>query len=500
VAYSLSAKPFKAFTKGKMLVLVRTSPEINLKSDYVRRQFMERLLLNMRRAIARAGYRCEIRNAWSRLFIEVENVEAAAALGNVFGISSYSMVDHQTDPNMAAMVEVAEKYKDKVKGKSFAIRAHRGDVYGFTSQEVAKTLGAVLYPFARKVDLENPEVEIFVDVRSQGAFFFSESTACPSGLPVGVQGKALCLISGGFDSAVAAWLLLKRGVALDFLFCNLAGQSYERSVLMVAKTLAQRWCYGYSPRFYTVDFAPLLTEIKTKVIPKYSQVVLKQAMYKVANQVARKIKAKALVTGEALGQVSSQTLHNLAAIDPISDAVIFRPLIGFDKQEIIDLSKKVGTFSLSQAVIEYCQITNSPITQGRGDRVRMQTERLNQCLFDEAFESMRMTHLNEVGDDQLISANLFINEIPRNSKVIDCREKSFFDVWHYPEAKRVEIDELLVSFSQYDKNNTYVLYCPFGLQSAFAAERMQHAGFNAYSFLGGSRALKTYAAGLNPQN
>ena len=150
--------------------------------------------------------------------------------------------------------------------------------------------------------------------------------------------SAVALLSGGFDSAVSSWLMLKRGVEIEYVFCNLAGESYERSVVQVAKVLADDWSYGTRPRLHAIDFGPVLDELRTHSQPKYWQLVLKRLMYRAAEAVAREVRSAAIVTGEALGQVSSQTLANLAAIDPATGLVVFRPLLGFDKSEIIAIA------------------------------------------------------------------------------------------------------------------------------------------------------------------
>src|SRR5690606_12565058 len=158
------------------------------------------------------------------------------------------------------------------------------------------------------------------------------------------------------DSAVAAWLMLKRGVQLDYVFCNLAGDAYERSVALVAKVLADDWSYGTRPRLHVIDFGPVLDDLRAKSRPRYWQVVLKRLMYRAGDHVAQEARAQGLVTGEAIGQVSSQTLVNLAAIDRASSLPVFRPLIGFDKMDIVELSRRLGTFELSSKVQEYCAI------------------------------------------------------------------------------------------------------------------------------------------------
>ena len=140
---------------------------------------------------------------------------------------------------------------------------------------------------------------------------FSGRVAGAGGLPLGVEGKAVCLMSGGFDSPVAAWLVLRRGVSLDYVFCNLAGDAYERMVASITKVIADEHSWGDHPRLHVVDFAAVVDDLRAKVEPRYWQIVLKRQMYRAAERVAAEVGAEAIVTGEAIGQVSSQTLGNL---------------------------------------------------------------------------------------------------------------------------------------------------------------------------------------------
>ncbi|MEJ2185682.1 MAG: THUMP domain-containing protein, partial [Gemmatimonadota bacterium] len=216
--------------------------------------------------------------------------------------------------------------------------------------------GAALLPHSAGVDLDHPDLVVRVEVRDDRAYLFGDRIDGAGGLPLGVEGRALGLISGGYDSAVAAWLLLKRGVNLDYVFCNLGGDAYERAVVQVAKVLADDWSYGSRPRLHVVDFGAPVDELRAKVKQSYWQVVLKRLMYRAASWIGEELGSGAIVTGEAMGQVSSQTLTNLRAIEPASSLPVFRPLLGFDKNEIIERAQHVGTAGLSEQVKEYCAI------------------------------------------------------------------------------------------------------------------------------------------------
>src|SRR5688572_30544808 len=164
--------------------------------------------------------------------------------------------------------------------------------------------------------------------------------------------------------------MLKRGIALDYVFCNLGGDAYERAVVQVGKAIADDWSYGTKPHLHVVDFAPVLDELRAKTRASYWQVVLKRLMYRAACLVAAERNAEAIITGEAVGQVSSQTLSNLRAIESVATLPVLRPLIGFDKEEIIERAKMIGTASLSEQVKEYCAIApGNPVTAATIRRV-----------------------------------------------------------------------------------------------------------------------------------
>ena len=233
-----------------MKVILRTAPEINIKSDKIKSRFLKRLRQNLARALDSIGVEYSIENRWSKLMVEVSGEEALTTMTRVFGVDSVSPVEHECENTLEAMKEaIVEHYAEKVKGKTFAVRVKRTGVKGFSSIQAEREIGGCLRAHALKVDLDNPEVKINIEVNQYGASFYSSRLMGPGGLPLGTQGKALCMISGGFDSAVAAWETMKRGVALDYIFCNLAGSAYERSVLAVVKGLTSQWAYGTSRRF-----------------------------------------------------------------------------------------------------------------------------------------------------------------------------------------------------------------------------------------------------------
>lgn len=475
----------------EQMVLVRLASELTLKAPRTRSQFMRRLLGNMRDAFVTHGASARIRSEWGRVYVRADSA-AATVLSRVFGLSSYSMVDAVVPADLPAIVERGyQVFGDLVRGKRFAVRAHRAGTHDFTSKDVERALGARLLELSAGVDLTRPEVVASVEVRNQNAYLFSARQPAAGGLPVGVEGKALSLISGGFDSAVSSWLMLKRGIALDYLFCNLGGDAYERAVVQVTKVLADEWSYGSQPKLYVVDFDEPLRELRACTRENYWQLILKRLMYRAASQLAQTIGADAIITGEAVGQVSSQTLTNLRAIDSAASVPVFRPLLGFDKEEIIARARHIGTAALSEQVKEYCAIApGHPVTAARQERVLAEENKLDLTVIDRALAGMKKLDVRQLSPTDLVAPYIFASELIPDAVLIDCRTEQQFSAWHAAGAIHREEWELARDFKRLDRDRKYLLYCAHGIQSAHLAEKMQRSGYEAYSFKGGATALR----------
>ncbi|MGQ0562958.1 MAG: tRNA uracil 4-sulfurtransferase ThiI [Gemmatimonadota bacterium] len=476
------------------LVLVRLAPELTLKAPRTRAHFVQRLLRNMRDAFNAAGASARIETEWGRIYAHLDSPAAVPVLGRVFGISSYSVIDATVPAELDAIVERGvEIFRDHVTGHSFAVRAHRAGTHAFRSKDVEMELGGRLLPFARKVDLTRPEATAFVEIRQDQAYLFTSREPGSGGLPLGVEGRAVSLISGGYDSAVSSWLMLKRGIALDYVFCNLGGDAYERAVVQVTKALADDWSYGMQPKLYVVDFDEPVRDLKEKARDSYWQVVLKRLMYRAASKIGDAGGADAIITGEAVGQVSSQTLPNLRAIEPASSLPVFRPLLGFDKEEIIARARTIGTAALSEQVKEYCAIApGKPVTATSEERVAREEAKLDLSVLERAVQSAKTVEVRALTAVELVAPYIFTSEIPPGAVVIDVRTDAQYRAWHAPDALHMEEWELARDFKRLDKSISYVLYCAHGMQSAHLAERMQRFGYEAYSFKGGTGKLMKY--------
>lgn len=477
------------------LILLRLSSELTTKAHGTRGRFIKRLVSNLQDALRSSGAAFRIDAQWNRILVRSDADAALRVLQRVPGVSSLSPVEAECGAELEEIVRVGrETFGERVRGHSFAVRARRSGTHPFTSEEIQRELGAALNPGAW-VDLTRPEVEVYVEVRNQHAYLFSERRAGMGGLPLGVEGRAVCLLSGGFDSAVAAWLMLKRGVALDYVFCNLAGDAYERSVVRVAKLLADEWSYGTRPRLHVIDFGPALDALREATQPKYWQLVLKRLMYRAAAQVAQEQHASALITGEAIGQVSSQTLANLRAIDGAVELPVFRPLLGFDKDEIIAHTRRIGTFDLSARVREYCAIApGNPATRAMPAATAREEEKVDPAVVRRATSARRVLDLRGLTTADLVQPYVFAEAIPEDAAVLDIRSPEEWEEWHYPGAENRPMGELLSEPRQLPRDRTYVLYCAQGPQAAHLAERMQREGYEVYAFRGGIRSLRRQAA------
>ena len=480
--------------RAERTYVLRLAAEIATKSRRTRGQFLQALARNVRDALDQVDPSAVLEEEWSRLLVRSRSPRLPTVLGRVFGLSSVSPYDAVVPADLAEIVEAGRRlYADRVKGRRYAVRARRSGRHSFSSHDIHVELGAALNPGA-EVNLDDPDIRVEVEVRESTAYLFAERIPGAGGLPLGVEGRAVALISGGYDSAVAAALMLKRGVALDYVFCNLGGEAYERAVLQVAKVLADDWSYGTRPRLLALDFSEIVEALQREVRPAYLQVVLKRMMYRVGSRVAEELGGEALVTGEALGQVSSQTLRNLRAIEPAASLPVFRPLIGFDKEQIIDRARSLGTAALSEKVREYCAITpGRPVTGASVAAVDAAERNLDPKLISRAMETVRSHDLRDLAPSDLVSPYLFTSEIPEGTIVLDCRSPAEYRHWHLPGAEHRPEWDLLRSFKALDRGPTYVLYCAHGIHSAHIAERMQREGFEAYSFREGMRGILAWA-------
>ena len=480
---------------GPRLAVLRLSGELSTKARATRRRFLGQLVQNLREALAAEGVPAQVERAHERVYLVPADARAVELATRVFGVQSISLAERTAFDDLADLVaRSAERFAADVAGRSFAVRARivgGSETAAFGARDVERELGTALLPGARRVDLSAPEVTVRVEVHRGQAHLFRDSLPGAGGLPLGTEGRAVALVSGGFDSAVAAWQLLRRGVRLDYVFCNLAGRTHELGALRVMKVIAERWSYGDRPRLHALDFRPVVRELMERSAPRLWQILLKREMLRAAERVARSVRGQAIVTGEALGQVSSQTLANLAAISEATALPIFRPLIGFHKDEIISLANRIGTGPLSAAVGEYCAIVpRRPATAARLADVRRAEEARDGGALEHALKTSVRIDLRDFDPDRELLADLAVESVPAGATLLDLRTRDEFAAWHPEGALRLDFPEALRAYPSFARDREYVVYCEHGLKSAHLVEQMRQEGLRAHHFRGGARALR----------
>lgn len=340
---------------------ITLSGDIYLKSRNTQKHLIKRIRRNLETAVRSAGYigsmtrigthRFELEASWET----VDEVRSSAV--RVFGVSSVDTVTNVAFDDISDLAEaVGQLAMASVSGRTFAARVKRRGSHDWSSVDLARLIGSELHSTSAGVDLSDPEVEVHVTVLEEKAFLVLDHQRGAGGLPLGTQDRVLCLVSGGFDSVVAAWMLMSRGCPVDFVHFSLNCAQSDHA-LAVARELWTRWGYGTQPTVHLVEFEPVKDALMEHVDSRMRQVALKVMMARAASEIAQDAGITALVTGDALGQVSSQTLPHLVAVSKAIDTPLLRPLLGLPKESIIDLARKVGTAELSARAQEFCDLS-----------------------------------------------------------------------------------------------------------------------------------------------
>ena len=501
------SKPVPPSAQRPHVFMVRLSGELSIKAKTTRNRFTNHLAANIIDALESAGIDSEVRRSWARIYITAASEEAAVVASRVFGVASVSAVEFRPWETLDDILQVGEEiFTPTVQGKSFAVRVRRGDrkKIPFGSTEVERELGSRLLPHAARVDLRQPEVTANIEIHLDDAYFSTGSLDGQQGLPIGEQGRAVALVSGGFDSIVAAWLLLRRGVMLDYVFCNLGGTPHRDGALRVMKVLSDQWSAGYRPRIHLVDFQPVAEELQERCPSSLWQILLKRQMLRAADQIAQtagkgKNRASAIVTGESVGQVSSQTLQNLRVISTATELPILRPLAGANKDEIFERARKIGAYDLAALVPEYCGLVkDQPATSANLTRVLESEEALDPEHLQSLVRERTILDLRAFDPDRSSSTEYEVDEIPADATILDLRSRNAFHGWHYPEALHTDYFQALRSWRSLDRSKTYVIYCEVGLKSAHLAELMREDGFRASHVRDGLKTVKRLYESQDP--
>ena len=350
------------------MIHVTLSGDIFLKSRRTQPRMIKRVLANLRAALRAAGFEGDLDRLGSHRFALEPGDHASEvidAASRVFGIASIDTVDevpaHDLDELAASVGAVAA---DRVDGGTFGVRVKRRGNHDWRSYDLASKAGRLLVEAGGAVDLDDPDEWVDVTVLDDRAFLVSDHRKGAGGLPIGAQEPVLSLVSGGFDSIVAAWMMMSRGCPVEYVHFQLSCAQADHA-LAVARSMWERWGYGGDPKVHLIEFEPVRDALVGQVEARMRQVALKVLMAQAASSVAQDDGIQALVTGDALGQVSSQTLPHLVAVSKQSTVPILRPLLGMPKEAIIDQARVIGTAEISARAREVCDLSEGrPVATG----------------------------------------------------------------------------------------------------------------------------------------
>lgn len=476
-----------------MIYLVKFFPEIIVKTKPVRRQLTQQLINNLRNIFLKYPERLHSEIYWDSIRIEGKpslKSHIEHTLTHTPGIATTDLIESYPFENFDQVGEkVVEVLGESLKEKSFVVRVKRVGQHPFTSTELERWLGGYLQthvPQIGPVDLHHPQVKVRIELVHGEFRLIVGSLPGLGGFPMGTQGEVLSLISGGYDSCVASYMTMRRGLKTHFLFFNLGGDAHEIGVKQVSWYLWNQYSPSHRVKFIQVPFDQVVHTIVSQVDHTHMGLVLKIMMMKAAELIANRMNIDALVTGEAIAQVSSQTLRNQALIDQSTNRLILRPLITTDKSEIIKIAREIGTEIFSAAMPEYCGvISQRPSAHAKHHQLMAQLEKLDiATLLTEALARVEITPSDGLIQQMRKHAKLPVSSSYVNLMgIIDIRQPH--EVSNSPLHLPAEVKLWAIPFYQLLTNlpseitpeSAIGLYCAKGIMSQAIGLQLQDLGY-----------------------
>lgn len=476
-----------------MKFIVKLFPEISIKSKSVRKRFSKLLEGNIRNVLKRIAPGIRVQLHWDRINIDCPDTLSAEqcqavtdALLATPGISRVEQVKTSTFTDIHDIYQQVEAvWHGRLQHKTFCVRVRRVGQHDFTSTDVERYVGGGLNQHNESlgVKLTRPDLTIKLEIEHDLLHIVERDYPGLGGFPLATQEDVLSLISGGFDSAVASYSMIRRGSRVHYLFFNLGGVAHEVGVKQMASMLWQRYGSSHRVKFIAVPFDDVVGEILEHVDNGQMGVVLKRMMMRAAAKVAARMKVQAIVTGEALGQVSSQTLTNLSVIDKTVETLILRPLIASDKQTIIDQCKVLGVHDLAASMPEYCGvISQRPTVKAVEERIVDEEAKCAPDLIDRVLEQARVYDIMQLVNEepQALPEIEVVHELAAGDTVLDIRapeeEESAPLALAGVTVQHIPFYKLASEFARLDTQQTYHLYCDHGVMSRMQAAHLQELG------------------------
>lgn len=478
-----------------MKFIVKLFPEISIKSKPVRQRFVKQLRQNISEVLKREFEEVAVQGFWDKVEVSVKNDLAYAqdvaktlqripGIANILRVQNYEIED--IDNNFEEMLRLTQNvFQHQLKDKSFVVRVKRAGTHTFTSTDLERYIGGGLFQRLETngVDLKNPDIIIRLEVRHSELFIIEERYEGMGGFPIGSIEEVLSLMSGGFDSTVASYMTIKRGLKTHFCFFNLGGSAHEIGVKQVALYLWEKYAVSHRVKFVTVPFEAVVGEIVQKIHHSQRGVVLKRMMLRAAEEVADSLNIQALVMGDSIAQVSSQTLTNMCVIDGVTKKLVLRPLVTMDKQDIITLSRKIGTEDFAKNMPEYCGvISDRPTTCATEERLLDEEANFDFSILQAALKERRTIKIDEVLTRVQTIADIDIVSVPHQDDIVidirhpDDREKSPLMLTNN-EIRCVPFYELMSKLSELEPKGNYLLFCDKGSMSQLHASHLKTMGY-----------------------
>lgn len=505
-----------------MYYLLKLFPEITIKSRSVRRQMTRCLVANIRNVLAvqertaqdqtaqdqaaqnkgPLGGAVRVQGSWDELRVRVPDAAPAAwyrqleeTLCCIPGVHEVQQIDEVPFVSFADTAErLVPTWRDAINGQSFRVTVKRRGVHDFSSAELERYLGHALLNAApdAKVQLKAPKVDVRVDITDGRLRLVQQRWPGLGGYPMGLQGQALALISGGYDSPVAAWKLMRRGIKTHFLFFELGGSGHEAAVREVVDHLWRTYSSSHRVKFISVPFEGVVAELQRSIPDGLIGVALKRMMVRAAGRIAQRSKIPMLVTGDAIGQVSSQSLTNLVLMDEPSEVPILRPLVAEDKQTIIDTARQIGTAPFAEGMPEVCgTVSQRPNIKVRHDKMLEAEADFDFSVLDAAVELAKHTRSDRLLDappsllpELEMVTDLAAANVDGTISVIDIRTAAERDAaplaLNAVECLEIPFFELQNRVEELPNDRRYLLYCDQGVMSRMQALHLHDRGLTHF--------------------
>ena len=475
-----------------MKFIIKLFPEIMIKSDSVRKRFIKVLTGNIRNVLNKHDDTLAVVRHWDYIEVRSKLTEnrplLIELLQRIPGIHHFLEVDEKPFTDLHDIFEqTLQDVGSQLENKTFCVRVKRKGKHNFSSIEAERYIGGGLnqHIATAKVKLTNPDVTVRVEIENDKMMLVKARHTGIGGYPIGTQEDVLSLISGGFDSGVSSYMLIRRGSRVHYCFFNLGGAAHEIGVKQMAYHIWNRFSPSHKVRFIAINFEAVVGEILEKIDSSQMGVVLKRMMVRAASKIAERFAIQAILTGEALGQVSSQTLTNLRLIDEASETLVLRPLISHDKEQIIATAKEIGTDDIAKSMPEFCGvISKNPTVKAVREKIVAEELNFDFSILENAVQNAQYLDIRKIAEQterDVVQVDV-VSVLTGEDVILDIRSPEETDENPLQlEGRNVTLlpfYKLSSQFASLDQSKTYLLYCERGVMSKLQALYLKENGFN----------------------